>query len=87
MHVNGWTIIERLLFKNKKNQSDLARKLKVSPAAVSQIKSGLVKMNSASFELVLNWLGATKDDKNALYTEVVNARLFPNGAKAEVIIK
>ena len=40
MNVNGWRVIERLLFRRKKNQSDLARLLGMTPAAVTQIKKG-----------------------------------------------
>ena len=62
MNVNGWPVIERLLFRRKKNQSDLARLLGMTPAAVTQIKKGEFLLNMNALEKILDYLGATVEE-------------------------
>ena len=57
MNINGWSIIENLLLRHKKNQSDLARLLGISPAAITQIKRGDFQLSMESLETILRYLG------------------------------
>ena len=50
MNKNGWKVVSRLLDKKGKNQSWLAKKLGVTPAAITQIKKGLFKLNEKNIE-------------------------------------
>ncbi len=76
MNVNGWPVIERLLFRRRKNQSDLARLLGISPAAVTQIKQGDFQLGIIALEKILHYLGATVNEQNELYTQIVQNRIF-----------
>lgn len=76
MNVNGWPVIERLLFRRKKNQSDLARLLGMSPAAVTQIKKGDFLLSMSSLEKILLYLGAGVEEENEIFTEIIQSRFF-----------
>ena len=76
MNVNGWPVIEMLLFRRRKNQSDLARLLGMSPAAITQIKQGDFQLGVAALERILHYLGATTEEQNELYTQIVQNRIF-----------
>lgn len=89
MNVNGWPVIEMLLLRRKKNQSDLARLLGITPAAITQVKQGEFQLNAAALEKVLHYLGATVEEQDELYTQIVQSRIFGKGGSGilcEVII-
>ena len=76
MNVNGWQLIERSLFRRRKNQSDLARLLGMSPAAITQIKQGDFQLGILAVEKILHYLGATVEEQNELYTQIIQSRFF-----------
>lgn len=86
-HVNGWGAIEQLLERNQKNQSWLAHELKMSNAAVTQVKQGIFQLSGEKLAQICRITCATQAEKDALYSEVVNARLFGSSAKARVTVK
>ena len=89
MNVNGWQVIERLLLRRRKNQSDLARLLGISPAAITQIKKGDFQLGITALEKILQYLGATVAEQNELYSQIVRSRFFEKlGTKiiCEIII-
>lgn len=75
-HKNGWPHIEAWLERKEKNQSDLARKLNMSPAAVTQIKNEDFTLHPAMFDLIFTWLTPGKKEKEAFLSEVASARLW-----------
>ena len=74
MNVNGWSIIETLLSRRRKNQSDLARLLNISPAAITQIKRGDFLLSLESLDKILRYLGATQGDEEAVYSQIIQSR-------------
>lgn len=76
MNVNGWPVIEMLLHRRRKNQSDLARLLGISPAAITQIKQGDFQLGAAALEKVMHYLGATTEEQSEFYTQIVQNRIF-----------
>ena len=76
MNVNGWPVIETLLYRRRKNQSDLARLLGVSPAAITQIKQGDFQLGIVALDRIMRYLGATIDEQNEVYTQVIQGRFF-----------
>ena len=76
MNVNGWPIIERMLYRRKKNQSDLARLLRMSPAAITQIKKGDFLLSAESLEKILFYLGAGTEEENELFIQIIQSRFF-----------
>ena len=74
MNINGWSIIEILLARRRKNQSDLARLLNVSPAAITQIKRGDFQLSLESLDKILRYLGATQGDEEAIYSKIIQSR-------------
>lgn len=76
MNINGWNTIQSILKRTKKNQSYLAEKLGMTPAAITQIKNGEFKLKEFRFQKICEVLGATQKEKKELLTEVVNARFF-----------
>jgi transcriptional regulator with XRE-family HTH domain len=76
MDVNGWAIIRELLCRRRKNQSDLARLLGISPAAITQIKQGDFQLGAAALEKIMRYLGATREEQNEIYTQVIQSRFF-----------
>ena len=76
MNVNGWNLIEMLLFRRKKNQSDLSRLLGITPAAITQAKQGEFQLNASALEKILHYLGATAEEQNEFYTRVIQSRIF-----------
>lgn len=74
-HKNGWSHIEKWLERKEKNQSDLARTLNMSPAAVSQLKNGAFTLHPVMFDLIFTWLTPSKKEKEAFLSEVASARL------------
>lgn len=83
-HINGWNLVQMLLDRNGKNQSWLAKQLKMSPAAVTQVKQGVFRLSGDQIAKICQVTGATKEEKDELYSEVVNARLFNFAPKATV---
>ena len=75
MHINGWNTIEKLLLLKGKNQSWLARKLDLSPAAITQIKNGQFSIRPQYINQICTLLDAKESDRMDLYTEIANARL------------
>ena len=45
MHVNGWRTIEQQLIQQGRKQGEIAQLLKITPAAVSQVKKGVFLLN------------------------------------------
>ena len=76
MNVNGWPVIEMLLHRRKKNQSDLSRVIGVSPAAITQVKQGEFKLNIPALEKMVHYLGATDAEQMEIYSQVVQARFL-----------
>ena len=76
MNVNGWNTIRTLLARNGQNQNDLARFLNISAPAISQIKHEKVKLSGERLEKICRHFNATNAEKQALFEEVINARLF-----------
>ena len=76
MDVNGWSGIEALLFRRRKNQSDLARLLGVSPAAITQIKQGDFHLGISALEKIMRYLSATPEEQNDIFTQVIQNRFF-----------
>lgn len=74
-HVNGWRVIAAGLQARQLRQKDLARLLGVTPAAVSQIKSGRIKLNRRQIALIYNFLALSDQEIRRLYAEIFNARL------------
>ena len=83
-NINGWNVIESLLDRDGRNQSWLAKALHVTPAAITQVKKAQYHLSAEQFNTICHALHATKAEKSALYTAVVNARFF---VKAEVTVK
>ncbi|MCP3966263.1 MAG: LexA family transcriptional regulator [Lentisphaerae bacterium] len=75
-HVNGWPVISKWLGINEKKQADLARLLKITPSAVSQIKQGGIMLNSEQLNAIIRYLNIEVDDMCKLYTYIFNARLL-----------
>lgn len=79
-HINGWSMISRLLYRRKKNQSDIARLLGISPAAVTQIKHGEFQLSGAHLERLLTYLHATPEECIEFYSAIIPARLYGSEA-------
>jgi transcriptional regulator with XRE-family HTH domain len=79
MDVNGWSVIERLLRRRRKNQNDLARLLKISPAAITQSKQGDFQLSLESLEKIIHYLGAELDEEEEFYSKIVQNRIFEKG--------
>lgn len=89
MNINGWSIIETLLSRRKKNQSDLARLLGISPAAITQIKRGDFQLNMESLETILKYLGASRGEEEAIYSQIIQSRFcakLSSGIVCQIII-
>ena len=86
-HKNGWPVIERLLAEREKRQADLARAIGVSFACITQVKHGDYSLSPETFIHMLNYLGATADDRDEFYTSVVNARFFDGVNKTKVELR
>ncbi len=78
--LNGWPLIARLLYRRRKNQSDLARLLKISPAAVTQFKHGEYRLSGIQLEKILDYLHATPEESAEFYSQLIPARLFGKSA-------
>ena len=76
MNINGWPVIEKLLLRRRKNQSDLARLLGVSPAAITQIKQGDFQLGVFALDKIMHYLGATPEEQDDIYTRVIQNRYF-----------
>ncbi len=50
MHVNGWRTIEQQLIQQGRKQGEIAQLLKITPAAVSQVKKGVFLLNPKQLE-------------------------------------
>ena len=79
MDVTGWSVIERLLRRRRKNQNDIARLLGVSPAAITQSKQGDFQLGLASLEKIIHYLGAAPDEEEEFYSKIVQNRVFEKG--------
>ena len=86
MNVNGWNTISVLLARNGQKQSDLARLLNMSASAVTQMKQEKFKISGTQLEKICLYLNATSAEKQAIFEEVVNARLF-GADKLNVTVK
>lgn len=89
MNVNGWPQIEMLLKRRRKNQSDLARLLGITPAAITQVKQGDYQLGAAALEKIIHYLGATPEEQCEIYTQIVQSRFFeklPSGIICRIII-
>ncbi len=81
-HINGWTTIARYLKIRSRNQSDLARKLQVSPAAISQIKNGNFRLNSSQLGTIVSYLEIDEEGLNDLYTELFAGRMTDHNSRS-----
>lgn len=75
-NINVWSVIQVMLARNNRTQTDLAKHLNMTCAAVTQIKNGTFKLSGEKLESVCNFLHATTEEKNELYSKIVNARFF-----------
>lgn len=73
---NGWSVIARYLDLHNRKQCDLARLLRLSPAAVTQIKKGETLLNPEQLATVIKALRISEPDVTELYTEIFNARIL-----------
>lgn len=87
MNINGWNTIRVLLARNGKTQSDLAKMLNISCASVTYIKNQTFALSGEKIELICHILHATQSEREDIYKEVVNARLFRNTEKLTVKMK
>jgi transcriptional regulator with XRE-family HTH domain len=88
-HINGWAVISRHLLLREKNQSDLARLLHISPAAITQIKRGDFQLNMESLETILKYLGASRGEEEAIYSQIIQSRFcekLSSGIVCQIII-
>ncbi|MBS1369335.1 MAG: helix-turn-helix transcriptional regulator [Lentisphaeria bacterium] len=76
VHVNGWRTIERQLLQLDRRQGELAQLLKITPAAVSQVKKGVFLLNPKQLEKIAAYLQFDDEMRNEFYTELFNARLL-----------
>lgn len=83
-HKNGWSHIEKWLERKEKNQSDLARTLNMSPAAVTQIKNGDFTLHHSFFDILFTWLAPNTKEKEDFLSEVASSRL---GTALKVTLK
>ena len=74
-HINGWTVISRHLQLREKNQSDLARLLHISPAAITQIKNGQFRLNPRQLRIIPNYLEFSQSACDEFFSEIFNARM------------
>ena len=74
-HVNGWPVIAAGLKAQGLRQIDLAARLAVSPSAVSQMKTGRVRLNAGQLNVICSFLRLDDAMIRALYGEIVEARL------------
>ena len=74
-HVNGWNVIGTTLKERHLRQKDLAGCLAVSAAAVSQMKSGRIKLNRRQIAAVCVFLRLSDAETRRLYAEIFDARL------------
>lgn len=79
-HVNGWPVIAAALKARGLRQKDLAAHLKVSPPAVSQMKTGRILLNARHLAALCDFLKLDAAETRALYGEIVEARLGRGGA-------
>ena len=74
-HINGWAVIARHLLLRDKNQSDLARLLHISPAAITQIKNGQFRLNPKQLQAIPGYLEFSQAACDEFFSEVFNARM------------
>ena len=71
-------MISKLLCRRKKNQSDIARLLGVSPAAVTQVKHEKYQLSGAHLEQILLYLHATPEECIEFYSSIISAHRANN---------
>ena len=74
-HINGWGVISRHLQLREKNQSDLARLLHISPAAITQIKNGQFRLNPRQLYAIPGYLEFNQAAFDEFFSEIFNARM------------
>ncbi|MBE6384988.1 MAG: helix-turn-helix transcriptional regulator [Lentisphaerae bacterium] len=74
-HINGWAVISRHLLLREKNQSDLARLLHISPAAITQIKNGQFRLNPLQLHAIPTYLEFNQAACDEFFSEIFNARM------------
>ena len=74
-HINGWAVISRHLLLREKNQSDLARLLHISPAAITQIKNGQFRLNPRQLHAIPSYLEFSQGACDEFFSEIFNARM------------
>ncbi len=73
-HINGWDFIESSLKRRNQHQYDLAKFLKISTAAVSQVKHGTIILNLAQLSAICEFLKLSQSQCGKLFSTVLNAR-------------
>lgn len=87
-NINAWAVIEQLIAKNGRTQTWLARELNMTCAAITQVKQGAFYLSGDKLARICVVTRATAAERNALYTEIINARYFGSGQKkARVVVK
>ena len=74
-HINGWGVISRHLQLREKNQSDLARLLHISPAAITQIKNGQFRLNPRQLYAIPGYLEFNQAAFDEFFSDIFNARM------------
>jgi SOS-response transcriptional repressor LexA len=83
-HVNGWRIIAKWMGLRGKRQSELAKHLKVSQSAVSQIKKGDILLSPLQIYDIIQFLSISNNDVEQLYTDIFNSRMNVGSSKKAV---
>lgn len=80
-HVNGWPFIALYLKRRRVHQTDLARVLGVTPAAISQGKSGRSLFNPKQLAAIADFLAFDEAARRLFYEELFAARMrgLPHG--------
>ncbi len=76
MHVNGWDVIEKYLTMLHLKQGALARELSLSNSAISQFKTGAIRMNPRQIRKIITFLGLAGSDAELFYDEIFKARMM-----------
>lgn len=74
-HVNGWSVISRYLLMRRRTQSDLARLLHVSSAAITQIKQGRFRLSPGQIRAIAWYLQFDQTALDQFFSEIFNARM------------
>lgn len=72
--INGWKLISKWLGYRQKKQKDLAKILKVSDAAISQMKKGDILLKPTQMKKIISTLRFSPEDIHAYYDMITESR-------------